>query len=72
MVHNVLAIETILDDGSIHTFDTVNKNYLATTNDQDRLYEIINKFIDVKQQVKNEIDENWPKRKDVLGVTILI
>ena len=25
MVHNVLAIETILDDGSIHTFDEIQK-----------------------------------------------
>ena len=67
MVHNVLAIETILDDGSIHTFDSINKNYLATTNDQDRLYKIINKFIDVKQNVKNEIDENWPQTQRRVG-----
>ena len=67
MVHNVLAIETILDDGSIHTFDTVNKSYLATTNDKNRYYEIINKFLDVKGQVKNEIDENWPQTQRRVG-----
>ena len=37
MVHNVLAIESILDDGSIHTFDEIQKNYLAQKNNQDRL-----------------------------------
>ena len=60
MVHNVLAIETILDDGSIHTFDEIQKNYLAQKNNQDRLYKIIDKFIDLRQRVGAEIDENWP------------
>jgi hypothetical protein len=36
MVHNVLAIETILDDGSIHTFDEIQKNYLVEKNNQDQ------------------------------------
>ena len=31
MVHNVLAIEAILDDGSIFNFDQINKNYLLTS-----------------------------------------
>ena len=52
MVHNVLAIETILDDGSIHTFDEIQKNYLAQKNNQDRLYKIIDKFIDLRQRVR--------------------
>ena len=51
MVHNVLAIETILDDGSIHTFDEIQKNYLVEKNNQDRLYKIIDKFIDLRQKV---------------------
>ena len=50
MVHNVLAIETILDDGSIHTFDEIQKNYLVEKNNQDRLYKIIDKFIDLRQK----------------------
>ena len=35
MVHNVLAIEAILDDGSIFTFDQIEKNYLEKKNNQD-------------------------------------
>ena len=46
MVHNVLAIEAILDDGSLHTFDQINNNYLTTTNNQDRFYKIIDKFFE--------------------------
>ena len=67
MVHNVLAIETILDDGSIHTFDEVQKNYLAQKNNQDRLYKIIDKFIDLRQRVGGEIDENWPTTQRRVG-----
>ena len=67
MVHNVLAIEAILDDGSIFNFDQINKNYLATKNNQDRLYKIIDKFIDVKQQVGSEIDANWPTTQRRVG-----
>ncbi len=67
MVHNVLAIEAILDDGSIFNFDQINKNYLATKNNQDRLYKIIDKFIDVKQQVGDEIDANWPTTQRRVG-----
>ncbi len=67
MVHNVLAIEAILDDGSIFNFDQINKNYLATKNNQDRLYKIIDKFIDVRQQVGSEIDTNWPTTQRRVG-----
>ena len=67
MVHNVLAIEAILDDGSIFNFDQINKNYLATKNNQDRLYKIIDKFIDVRQQVGGEIDTNWPTTQRRVG-----
>ena len=67
MVHNVLAIEAILDDGSIFHFDQINKNYLATKNNQDRLYKIIDKFIDVRQQVGSEIDANWPTTQRRVG-----
>jgi FAD/FMN-containing dehydrogenase/Fe-S oxidoreductase len=67
MVHNVLAIETILDDGSIHTFDEIQKNYLAKKNNQDRLYKIIDKFIDLRQRVGVNIDENWPKTQRRVG-----
>ena len=67
MVHNVLAIETILDDGSIHTFDEIQKNYLVEKNNQDRLYKIIDKFIDLRQKVGVEIDENWPTTQRRVG-----
>ena len=67
MVHNVLAIEAILDDGSIFNFDQINKNYLATKNNQDRLYKIIDKFIDVRQKVGGEIDANWPTTQRRVG-----
>lgn len=67
MVHNVLAIETILDDGSIHTFDEIQKDYLAQKNNQDRLYKIIDKFIDLRQSVGTEIDENWPTTQRRVG-----
>ena len=67
MVHNVLAIETILDDGSIHTFDEIQKNYLSRKNNQDRLYNIIDKFIDIRQRVATEIDENWPTTQRRVG-----
>jgi FAD/FMN-containing dehydrogenase/Fe-S oxidoreductase len=67
MVHNVLAIETILDDGSIHTFDEIQKNYLSQKNNQDRIYKIIDKFIDLRQRVGGEIDENWPTTQRRVG-----
>ena len=67
MVHNVLAIEAILDDGSLHTFDQINKNYLTTTNNQDRFYKIIDKFLNLRQKVSKDIDENWPTTQRRVG-----
>ena len=67
MVHNVLAIEAILDDGSLHTFDQINKNYLTTTNNQDRFYKIIDKFLNLRQKVGKDIDENWPTTQRRVG-----
>ena len=61
MVNNVLAVESILDDGSIHTFENIDKNYLSKTNDQNRKFQIIKKCIDIREQVENEINEHWPK-----------
>ena len=54
MVHNVLAIEAILDDGSLHTFNEINKNYLTATNNQDRFYKIIDKFLHLRQKVSKD------------------
>ena len=67
MVHNVLAIEAILDDGSIFTFDQIEKNFLERKNNQDRLYKIIDKFIDVRQKVTNDIKDNWPTTQRRVG-----
>ena len=60
MVNNVLAVEAILDDGTIHTFDDIDKNYLEVTNERNRKYEIIKKFLDVKNNTKEEIDLHFP------------
>ncbi len=60
MVNNVLAVEAILDDGTVHTFEDINKNYLEITNNQNRKYEIIKKFLDIKEHTKEEIDLNFP------------
>ena len=67
MVHNVLAIEAILDDGSISTFDHIDKNFLSAKNDQDKLYKIINKFIDVRKNVSSELNEHWPTTQRRVG-----
>jgi len=60
MVNNVLAVEAILNDGTIHTFEDINKNYLEITNDQNRQYQIIKKFLDIKEKTKEEIDLHFP------------
>ena len=60
MVNNVLAVEAILDDGTIHTFEDINKNYLEITNNHNRKYEIIKKFLDIKDKTKEEIDLHFP------------
>ena len=67
MVNNVLAVESILDDGSIHTFENIDKNYLSKTNDQNRKFQIIKKCIDIREQVENEINEHWPKTQRRVG-----
>ena len=60
MVNNVLAVEAILDDGTVHTFDDIGKNYVEVTNERNRKYEIIKKFLDVKNNTKEEIDLHFP------------
>ncbi|MAD13661.1 MAG: lactate dehydrogenase [Pelagibacteraceae bacterium] len=67
MVNNVLAVEAILDDGSIHTFEDIDKNYLQVTNDQNRQYEIIKNFLQIKEETKNDIDEYWPQTQRRVG-----
>ncbi len=67
MVNNVLAVEAILDDGTIHTFEDIDKNYLQTTNDQNRQFEIIKKFIDLKGEVSDDINEYWPQTQRRVG-----
>jgi len=60
MVNNVLAVQAILDDGTIHTFDDIDKNYLEITNNHNRKYEIIKKFLEVKERTKEEINLHFP------------
>ena len=67
MVNNVLAVEAILNDGSIYTFENVDKNYLQSTNDQNRQYQIIKKFLEIKNEVKDDIDQYWPKTQRRVG-----
>ena len=61
MVHNVLAIEAILDDGSIHTFDKINENYLAKASSKNRYYQIIEKLLILYKEHQKEIDLSFPK-----------
>ena len=67
MVNNVLAVEAILDDGTIHTFEDINKNYLEAKNDQNRQYEIIKKFLDLRENVKDDISQFWPQTQRRVG-----
>ena len=67
MVNNVLAVEAILDDGTVHTFDDIDKNYLEVTNERNRKYEIIKKFLDVKNNTKEEIDLHFPVTQRRVG-----
>ena len=67
MVNNVLAIEAILDDGTVHTFEDIDKNYLEVTNERNRKYEIIKKFLDVKNDTKEEIDLHFPVTQRRVG-----
>jgi len=67
MVHNVEAVEAILDDGSICTFENINKDYLITKNNQNRQYKIVEELIKIYQNNKQEIDENFPKTQRRVG-----
>ena len=67
MVNNVLAVEAILDDGTIHTFEDIDKNYLQTTNDQGRQFQIIKKFLELREEVKDDIDQYWPQTQRRVG-----
>ena len=70
MVNNVLAVEAILDDGTIHTFEDINKNYLEAKNDQNRQYEIIKKFLDLRENKKMIFLSFGLKHKEELVDTI--
>jgi FAD/FMN-containing dehydrogenase/Fe-S oxidoreductase len=67
MVHNVEAIEAILDDGSLYTFENINKDYLITKNNQNRQYKIIEELIKIYQNNKQEINDNFPKTQRRVG-----
>ena len=60
MVNNVLAVEAILDDGTIHTFDEIDKHYLEITNNHNKKYNIIKKFLEVQERTKEEINQHFP------------
>ena len=47
MVHNVEAVEAILDDGSLYIFENINKDFLITKNNQNRQYKIIEELIKI-------------------------
>jgi hypothetical protein len=51
----------------VHTFEDIDKNYLQTTNDQNRQYEIIKKFIELRENVNDDIDQYWPKTQRRVG-----
>ena len=67
MVHNVEAVECILDDGSIYTFENINKDYLITKNNQNRQYKIVEELIKIYQNNKQEISDNFPKTQRRVG-----
>ncbi len=67
MVHNVEAVEAILDDGSLYTFENINKDYLITKNNQNRQYKIIEELIKIYLNNKQEINENFPKTQRRVG-----
>ena len=48
-------------------FNEISKNYLTTTNNQDRFYKIIDKFLHLRQKVSQDIDENWPTTQRRVG-----
>ena len=67
MVHNVEAVEAILDDGSLYTFENINKDFLITKNNQNRQYKIIEELIKIYLNNKQEINENFPKTQRRVG-----
>ena len=67
MVHNVEAIETILDDGSLYTFEKINNDYLVAKNNKNRQYKIIEELIKIYQTYKHEISDNFPKTQRRVG-----
>ena len=67
MVHNVEAVEAILDDGSLYTFENIDKDYLITKNNQNRQYKIIEELIKIYLNNKKEINENFPKTQRRVG-----
>jgi len=67
MVHNVEAVEAILDDGSLYTFENINKDYLITKNNKNRQYKIIEELIKIYLNNKQEINENFPKTQRRVG-----
>lgn len=67
MVHNVEAVEAILDDGSLYIFENIKKDYLITKNNQNRQYKIIEELIKIYLNNKQEINENFPKTQRRVG-----
>jgi len=67
MVHNVEAVEAILDNGSLYTFENINKDYLITKNNQNRQYKIVEELIKIYQNNKQEINDNFPKTQRRVG-----
>ena len=67
MVHNVEAVEAILDDGSLYIFENINKDFLITKNNQNRQYKIIEELIKIYLNNKQEINENFPKTQRRVG-----
>ncbi len=59
MRDNVIDIEAILYDGSIHNFGKINSNHINSNND--KAYEIIKKLIELAETNKEEIISKFPK-----------
>ena len=63
-----LSERILIEDSSSHSlFNEINKNYLTTTNNQDRFYKIIDKFLHLRQKVSKDIDNNWPTTQRRVG-----
>ena len=59
MRDNVIDIEAILYDGSIHNFGKINSNHINSN--KDKAYEIIKKLIELAETNKEEIISKFPK-----------